>query len=403
MRCGWKGCRSKRSVKNVGPELRLSKARCCPDAVRVVRKHAKTMHFCSRAHLTRSQRRPAKRGGRDPLDGVQLLALFEECLEAGLAYLGVLILMQVQLGERATAALHCQFGWFHHLGGEGGRPSVCIPKINAKTTPRRVYLCTSFAQFLHACISCEPLRCPDGASASCSGRGEERRQQWPFPSQPCGPMNYLFPGAARQVGEWSQPVTRQGYLFQLKAVGERLRRRNLECFQDFDFKYLGTHSLKKTCVGILADICSESVIARICGTTIGVLRRYYDVPTHQRLSKAVNMGFSPLVHAALSTVPSMSASTSGSTAENASSSTKINFCPFCGARRAVPTWGYCPACGALYPWMPGSMLMHFDTHQMPRIDKWGTFRGESKCNRMDGGSSSKRACRLWRQTTRQAE
>ena len=166
--------------------------------------------------------------------------------DAGAVRAGVLLLLQLYLGERADASRQCRFGWLLNLQGtEGGLPKVQIPPdVNQKTPERTVSLDKQFASLLHGWLFHSPLK----------GRG---LAQWPFEGQPVGePDMCLFPGVniATQKRRWGSSISERAYFYTLRRAADVLASKlasgdsSVNAFTDFDLKSLGTHSVKKTVV-----------------------------------------------------------------------------------------------------------------------------------------------------------
>ncbi|CAJ1370237.1 unnamed protein product [Effrenium voratum] len=308
-----------------------------------LRQTCKKVRFCCACHRDRCLLKvPLQaRGKREPMDAKQLADLFERLCKAGKPWAAVLSLLQLQCGERADCARRCTTAWLHHIDpGSAEPPFICIPNFNRKTKAREVPLCAPFAVALYGWLHISPLT---GAKNS----------QWPFtaPVQTDADQ-LLFPGLSKEAGQgkgcrrdWRRPVTERAYLASISQVAAALRRERQEARQelrthlwdDVDLSKLGTHSLKRSSVCLLKDVCmSTAVVAAICGTTARTLDKIYDAPTRKRQRAAATDAFASL----MSSLRSASVSGAGRR--------KMLFCCACGEKRASDAWQCCPFCGKAY-------------------------------------------------------
>lgn len=104
-------------------------------------------------------------------------------------------------------------------------------------------------------------------------------------------------------------------------------------FKGYPLHKLGTHSIKKASMSILADMCrSMKLVASISGTSVRTVVRSYDVPTFARQKKAVTHGFEAVVQSC------------HAQPDVALRSPAAAYCTGCG-EAASAEWCYCPTCG----------------------------------------------------------
>eukprot|EP00971_Amphidinium_carterae_P160644 3184994-Amphidinium_carterae.1 len=199
------------------------------------------------------------------------------------------MLLQLQIGERASAVLGARFRWLHNLdAAASGNPELAVEKVNKKTTERKVPLVPEFVQLLRSSLA-TGLTC-----------GEE---QWPHRDQLQGPDDCLFPSRCLK-GKCAQgkSMTRRWYLERMKRAADIIRRQRAEQrkqndldspWEGYDLCQLGTHSMKRSLVSIMKDICrSTAVVASVTGTSSATLDRFYDEPTTDRKRKALQQSLS---------------------------------------------------------------------------------------------------------------
>ena len=182
--CAYKACKSGLDVKNTGKQLCLKMTHVKPEMCRPIRGNSKCAKFCCATHMRRCRsKKPAgkKRGPREPLSENQVVAVFNALLEVGAPWCAALVLLQISLAERASAVISCQYKWLSL--GPDEEASVSVPRVNGKTSARKVPLAEGMAALLRRWLHGSPLQGHGGA-------------QWPFPDQPDLPDSFLFPGAA---------------------------------------------------------------------------------------------------------------------------------------------------------------------------------------------------------------
>ena len=128
---------------------------------------------------------------------------------------------------------------------------------------------------------------------------------------------------------------------------------NVNVFADLDLGRIGTHSLKKTVVSLLAqDGVSMKIISAITATSESTLRRHYDTATDSRRRKALRIAFAPVLQGLSDDLPSGSASGSadcpGLTRPNVAKSNHDKYCTSCGVN-VLPSWRFCYECGQELP------------------------------------------------------
>ena len=185
MRCAYWRCTSSLDVKNVGKELRLSRANVKEAVCRALSKQCSVARFCSLRHMDmcKSRRRLTgrKRGPRDPLESKQVAHLIQTLCDLGRPWASVMNLCQVCMGERGTAVCKMRMKWLEGiLDNDDRAPAIHIYKVNAKTTERTVPIPKQLANCLRHWLFVEPLQ---GGTAT-----------WPFPGQSRDAEALLFPG-----------------------------------------------------------------------------------------------------------------------------------------------------------------------------------------------------------------
>ena len=260
-----------------------------------------------------------------------MVYLFQTCVAEGLAWVGVLTLLQLVCVERAHACRQARRQWLRNLDPRsGGPPSITFPAgLNRKTSPREIPLSNTFAALLHGWLDKKPLRSAKG--------------QWPHEGQDTlRATACLFPGLSlkkKGARTWDKAVSERGYLKQLSRIGhviDEQRRKaagkgKSHVFTDYDITKLGTHSFKRSGVIWLKDsACSTAVIGKISGTSCRTLDEQYDMPTLKRQRIAVNSAFGNLI-------------------DNVSPSKKPKKCKWptcssCGETRTDARWKCCPFC-----------------------------------------------------------
>ena len=336
VKCGYKKCRKAVDVKNVRGSLTASKAKVELSLCRTLRSHCKSVKFCSEAHrdLCITKRPKGKRGGREPLTADQFAKLFLT-LQSFAPWAAVLSLLQLCIGDRADCSRQCRWCWFKSLDPESKEPAtIKIPKVNRKTVHREIPLHEPFAKFLWQISQIKCLEASNGG-------------QWPHHGQQIGPNKPLFPGfdCTGQKRVWSKPISERAYLQNLAAASDILGREVAQAtlegkghvFTGFDLTKLGTHSMKKTAVTLMAEAqVSFSIISKITGTSTEMLQKSYDVPTVSRQSRAMASAYQGVLPEGLG---------SSQDSTPASRATR-KFCGMCGMARGDLKQQFCTQCGA---------------------------------------------------------
>ncbi|CAE7725548.1 unnamed protein product [Symbiodinium sp. CCMP2592] len=353
IRCSKDGCTSTINCKNSRHSLARKAVQL--DRCRVLRKDCNVIKFCCKQHLEDCQKvaKKAKPKSRtdEALNAEQFAALFLALCDCGFPWAGVLILIQLFLGDRADCSRSCRVSWLVNVLSAGadvaGLPAICIPdNVNGKTVGGQRPLDKSFARLLRDWVEKEPLM---GAKGS----------QWPLKNQDfSAPDACLFPGTelATQRHAWERPISERAYFGALRKAVDSIAvarkhdedhgRQNI--FAEVDLAHIGTHTVKKTCVSLLAEAgATMAVISSITNTSVAVLKKHYDVPTNLRKRRAIDCALGPviagLVQQDAAPGPSRpAAGTSQAVDESA------RWCPFCG-KQLTPGWIYCHFCGAKLP------------------------------------------------------
>ena len=303
MRCGYKSCRSLSDVKNAPPSLVLSVSDVERILCRNIRGHCQNFRFCCKRHrdvcYADSASHEPPRGPREGLSAEQYTLLFNILLNAGAPWAAVLTLLQTNLGERASCMCVARRSWLHNLDPACADPAMIrIPcAVNGKTVSRDVPMDTGLAKLLARWTGAAPLKSSTGA-------------MWPFPHCPRDTDWLLFPGLdlkdpKKLRRDFGKAVSRRGYLKTITHLAvPLLAQQRQQCrdrggahaFDMYPLNKLGTHSLKKTSVMLLRDVCrSTSVVGSICGTSAATLERVYDQPTFKRKQAAVQRAFGTMV------------------------------------------------------------------------------------------------------------
>eukprot|EP00971_Amphidinium_carterae_P209531 4156491-Amphidinium_carterae.1 len=193
IQCAYKRCRSNQECKNASYTLRAEEVDrlCC----RPLRSHCRIVRFCCESHKKKCKvRQQVKRNreGAEALNAAQVAKVFSVlAFQCGAPWAAVLVVMQMIMGaERADCARSTRLSWLSGLDpASPENPSIQIPKINGKTTPRIEPIQDDFARMLWGWMTTQPLK----GSAN---------TQWPFRGQPLFPTQptsiadpVLFPGA----------------------------------------------------------------------------------------------------------------------------------------------------------------------------------------------------------------
>lgn len=359
--CGYKSCRRKDiDCKNRPHQLERKKVN--ESMCRPLRPQAALVKFCSSEHMKKCQKKDTqRRGGREALSSEQIASFFKTIIyKAHAPWAGVLLLVQLLLGDRADCARQARIDWFCHLHPDAkGLPEAIIPTgINGKTQPRHVPLPTNFARLLWAWIAQHPL--------------ESEKKQWPLEGQDLhgayfgGGQMFLFCGRSGQGHNnivWDKPISERAYLKQISNACEIISRERMECnrahrthvFDEVDLSRVGTHSWKKSAVTLLKDQrISTAVISVLTGTSIKTLNEVYDVPTLKRRRQAVNTVFSPVaeqidLRTSNATACARSSETSRHAGQSEPSCCQPDRCIQCDTSsmqgNRARGWRYCPHCG----------------------------------------------------------
>ncbi len=344
--CAFRKCRSRRNVKNVSTAFTAVREKVDELLCRRLSPQCTLVRFCCPAHKKYCTNVGAQRGQREGLDEGQVIWLFQHFLAAGTPWVAVLLLLQVVAGERATCMCNARRRWLRDLSPVAACPaSLAIEKVNGKTRPRVIPLAASVAALLHHWISDTPLHGVDGS-------------QWPFQGQNIHDEDgYLFPGLHTASGrirsrDWCHPVTSRAYLAHLsraasKARHERAIHREREqphVFDDFPLDLLGTHSMKRTGLSIMKDVCSSTaLVGAVAGTTAKTIDRVYDQPTRTRQQRLVQRAFDPMVQEL-----HVAAEANVRSHRPGEPRGRARFCGQCGKRRQDSSWLHCPWCKHIY-------------------------------------------------------
>lgn len=336
VRCAYKKCRKAVDCKNVRGSLAAARAKVDVSLCRTLRSHCKSVKFCCESHrdLCIKQQPTRKRGGREPLTVDQFAKLFQT-LESFAPWAAMLSLLQLCIGDRADCSRQCHWSWIKSLNpASKEQASIEIPAVNAKTVARTIPLHEPFAQFLWQTSQVKRLEAPNG-------------EQWPHDGQPMAPNKPLFPGfnATGQKRDWCKPISERAYLQKLATAGDILGREvaaaNLRgedhIFMGFDLTRLGTHSMKKTAVTLMAEAkVSFSIISKLTGTSPEMLQRTYDVPTVARQSRAMAAAYQGVLPEAQDR----------SQSRKPASRTANKFCGMCGNECDHVKQKFCTRCGS---------------------------------------------------------
>ena len=365
--CAYSKCKSGLDVKNVGSKLTLDRGQVAETACRPgLRKDCKTVRFCCEKHKLKCLSAEAnikRRGPREPLDSAQIIDLAHVLREEGAPWAVVVMLLQLQCGERGGCMVQAKFGWLKDLSPHSAdSPCIEIPKVNGKTKPRIVPLIPDFATLLHGWINGEPLR--GGQCYGCNS-------QWPFTNQSTDADTFMFPSASVQgFMDWSKHVTRHGFHKRLRKAADRLRfvrgfhRQHLanaaegsqppSTWENYNFTKLGTHSMKRSSISMMKDLCaSTALVGSVAGTSAAVCDKYYDSPTAVRQRDMLTRTFGPLFRRVRGKTSQATGSKPqdygpGKTSRDGNGKLKVSFCPACGKARQDATWKTCPWCSRTY-------------------------------------------------------
>ena len=169
--CANAKCRNK-TIDCKNKPFALSLAEVDKSCCRPLRPQARLVKFCSQRHLELCRKKVVKkRGGREALSTEQVSLFFSTIVhECHAPWAGVLLLVQLCLGDRADAARQASTNWFKNIDPYGkGLPEASIPPVNGKTQPRCIPLPPNFARLLWSWITVAPLK--------------SKRSQWPLDAQ----------------------------------------------------------------------------------------------------------------------------------------------------------------------------------------------------------------------------
>ena len=351
IRCSKDGCENPSNCKNSRHTLPRKAVQL--DRCRALRKDCNVIKFCCKQHLEDCQKvakkAQAKSRTDEALTAEQFAALFMALCGCGYPWAAVLILVQLFLGDRADCSRSCRVSWLVNVLGEDGAglPTVCIPdNLNGKTVGGNRPLDKSFAKLLRAWIEQEPLK---GAKGS----------QWPLKNQDFScPDTCLFPGTelSTQRHAWKVPITERAYFGALRKAVEDIAvaRKHDEAegrqhkFSEVDLKSIGTHTVKKTCVSLLAEAgATMAVISAVTSTSVAVLKKHYDVPTNVRKRRAIGCALGPVI-AGLVQEDADAPGPRPSPVAGEVTSESERWCPFCG-KKLTASWIFCYFCGSRLP------------------------------------------------------
>ena len=293
----------------------------------------------------------------------QFGCLFDTLLQQNCAWVAVLALLQLCVGERGACMCSARFGWL--CGLDSDSPQIQIPPVNKKTKERDVPLEIGVAKLLHSWIHAAPLA-----------------DQWPLPGQPRDDGAAMFPGfkpGGRNVRRWRVPVCRQTYHRKLvevaaPAIKEQVlaakARGQSHVFSHASLSKLGTHTMKRSGVSMLKDhVKSTALVSKLTGTSASTLDSTYDEPTDERLLRAVRDTFAPISSMLRSDGPtdgpdlggdvafacrqhhaaaSMRGQNPNLIAAMSSPKPECFFCGNCGQRALKPSHSFCTRCGEKY-------------------------------------------------------
>ena len=133
--CAYRGCRSKRDVKNLGKAFSAPRDAVTESQCRPLHGACQTVRFCGPTHRRLAMSRDARqRGPREALELGQYTLMIETCLKVGAPWLVPLTLLQLVCGERAECICHARFSWLNHLNPKDSNPAtIRIPQVNRKT------------------------------------------------------------------------------------------------------------------------------------------------------------------------------------------------------------------------------------------------------------------------------
>lgn len=336
--CGFSGCRAGADCKNKPFVLLIGDAMA--KNCRPLRPQSSRVKFCSQKHLDLCKKVVVKkRGGREALSAEQVVSFFNTLVfKCHKPWAGVLMLLQLFLGDRCDAARQATTAWFTSLQKSAtGLPTASIPEVNGKTCSREVPLHPSFAELLWGWMTDKPLS---------SGK-----EQWPLKAQDLSSAiakedsMFLFcgkSGQGRNLPVLEKPITERAFLKQIACASQSLTRERIAAhrqnkthlFDDVDMRRVGTHSWKKTAVTLMKEKhTSTSIVSALTGTSAATLTSFYDVPTQKRQRKAVGEVFSPIVRKLAS---------SGATPESETRGYRCHSC----SKPATKEWNFCPFCSA---------------------------------------------------------
>lgn len=311
-----------------------------------LRKDCRIVRFCCQRHkdkcLAPMDADERKRGPREPLDSDQILGLWNVLRASGAPWAAVMMLLQLQCGERGGCMVSARFGWLQNLNPDAADgPGISIPKVNGKTKPRWVPIIPEFAHLLHKWISGEPLE-----GGPCFGS----TSYWPFAGQSMDPNAFMFPTCnVRGERLWTTHTTRHGYQKRLREAAEiirlnRARRRQQgpnghDCWDNYNLSKLGTHSLKRSSITMMKDVCkSTALVGSIAGTSPAICEKYYDYPSSLRQRDTLQKAFGCLYRR-------VRGKTRPEHVECEKEDGKFaRFCTACGKVREDVNWEFCPWC-----------------------------------------------------------
>ena len=124
--CAYRGCRSKRDVKNLGKAFSAPRDAVTESQCRPLHGACQTVRFCGPTHRRLAMSRDARqRGPRAALELGHYTLMIETCLKVGAPWLVPLTLLQLVCGERAECICHARFSWLNHLNPRAPEWACC--------------------------------------------------------------------------------------------------------------------------------------------------------------------------------------------------------------------------------------------------------------------------------------
>ena len=246
--------RSKIRLGNTGPQRKAGSRLCIPCAYKKCKSQLDVTNVGSKLKVKRI-RVPA-----------QLTDLFHVLIRDGASWAVVAALLCMSCGERAGCIVKAKFGWLQNLSPAAkDLPCIGIQKVNGKTKQRNIPLPWELARLLHKWIHEQPL--VGGPS------GNAGNSQWPFEGQSTSSDAYMFPSATvhglrlRDIA-----IGRKGFHKRLATAADIICRERAGCcakqqrgmdvpqsvWENYNFSKLGTHSLKRSSVTLMKEVCKST-------------------------------------------------------------------------------------------------------------------------------------------------